>query len=81
MQYEAIRILIRQKLAGGTLPNDNIPRFWGGPSDGEECDACDEVILANQLLMEGISTLTSKGIQFHVECFYLWDVERDAPGR
>jgi hypothetical protein len=30
--------------------------------------------------MEGISTLTNQGIQFRVECFYLWDVERDVPG-
>jgi hypothetical protein len=81
MEHEAIRILIRQKLAVGTLPHDSIPRFWGGPPDGEDCDACDEVIRADQLLMEGISTLTNKGIQFHVECFYLWDSERDAPGR
>jgi hypothetical protein len=36
--------MVRRKLADGSLPHDSIPRFWGGPSDGEECDACGEVI-------------------------------------
>ena len=51
MEHDTIRVFIRQKLAVGSLPHDSIPRFWGGPSDGEDCDACDEVILADELLM------------------------------
>jgi hypothetical protein len=31
--------------------------------------------------MECISAATNQGLQFHVECFYLWDAEREAPGR
>ena len=81
MNHDAIRLMIRRKLADGSLPQNSIPRFWGGSSDGEDCDACEEVIRAEDLLMEGISTLTNQGIQFHVECFYLWDAERDVPGR
>jgi hypothetical protein len=76
-----IRTMIRQKLDSGALPHDHIPRFWGGPADGGDCDVCEEVIRADQLLMEAISTTTNQGLQFHVECFYLWDTERDAPGR
>jgi len=71
----------RLKLSSGLLPHDSIPRFSGGTPDGEECDACEEVIAADQLIMEGISTLTNQGIQFYLECFYLWDMERDVPGR
>lgn len=81
MDQATIRLAIRRKLDDGRLPNNSIPRFWGGPADGEDCDACDEVIRADQLLMEGISTITNQGIQFHVECFYLWDAERFVPGR
>ena len=66
----ALRILIR-----------DIPRFWCGPPDGEDCDACEEVVTADQLLMEGISTLSNEGIQMHVLCFSIWDEERDVPGR
>ena len=28
-----------------------------------------------------VSTATNQGLQFHVECFYFWDAEREAPGR
>jgi hypothetical protein len=58
---EAIRILIREKLRDGRLPYDSTPRFWGGPADGEVCDACEKPITKQQLVMEGIaSTLSDK---------------------
>ena len=81
MDADTIRTVIRSKLASGQLPNNHIPRFWGGPSDGEDCDGCEEVVRADQLLMEAISTTTNQGLQFHVECFYIWDTERVVPGR
>ena len=74
--------LIRHKLADGRLPQNSIPRVWGGPSAGETCDACDEVIGKSQFVMEGASTdQTKRALQFHVACFYLWDAERSVPGR
>ena len=81
MDSDTIRLTIRLKLAAGSLPHNSIPRFWGGPPSGEDCDACDEVIKADQLLMEGISTLTNEGIQMHVLCFAIWDEERNVLGR
>jgi hypothetical protein len=80
MDQDALRLLIRRKLAAGTLPHDSIPRFWGGPAAGEECDACEALISADQLVMEGINA-TKRGYQFHVECFAVWDAERDVLGR
>jgi hypothetical protein len=44
MEIEAIRVVIRQKLQDGRLPLDSMPRLWGGPADGEMCDACDMLI-------------------------------------
>jgi hypothetical protein len=81
MEANAIRILIRQKLDDGRLPYDSMPRFWGGPSDGEQCDACDKLIRQDQLVMEGISSKISskKPVQFHVICFQLWDHARREP--
>jgi hypothetical protein len=73
--HNALRIVIRRKLV------HSIPRFWGGPSRGEACDACEERIDSTELVMEGISTLTNQGIQLHVECFYIWDLERRPPIR
>ena len=78
METEQLQSLIRQKLKSGGLPYDSMPRFWGGPGNGEDCDACNTPITHAQLVMEGIaSTFTvKKPIQFHVRCFYVWDVER-----
>ena len=81
MDVDGIRSIVCRKLISGELPNNHIPRFWGGPSDGELCDVCEEAVRADQLVMEGISTITNQGLQFHVECFYVWDSERAAPGR
>jgi hypothetical protein len=78
----AIRLLIREKLKDGQLPYDSMPRFWGGPSTEEICDACDLRIEKTQLVLEGIASTRShkKPIQFHVVCFQLWDHEkREAP--
>jgi hypothetical protein len=80
MEQDTLRLLIRRKLAQGDLPHDSIPRFWGGPANGEQCDACEEAIRSSQFIMEGIST-TNQGLQLHVECFYVWDMERDELAR
>jgi len=81
MDAVALRSLIQTKLSDGRLPQDSIPRVWGGAGNGETCDACDEVITKVQLVMEGVSMTGGAGIQFHVMCFQIWDAERLAPGR
>jgi hypothetical protein len=80
MEVKAVRLLIRQKLRDGRLPYNGIPRFWGGPSDGEQCDACDRVI-TDQMVMEGIGSagVGRHSIQMHLDCFALWDEERREP--
>lgn len=75
MNSLSLRQLIRDKLADGRLPHDSIPRVWGGPGNGETCQACEEVIPQNAFIMEGISQ-SGWGIQLHVECFYIWDSVR-----
>ena len=82
MDDTTLRTLIREKLRDGRLPLNSMPRFWGGPADGEVCDACDKPITKQQLVMEGIASTLSdtpkdkKPIQFHVTCFQIWDIER-----
>ena len=73
---EALRALIRDKLQDGRLPH-SIPRFWGGPGEGQTCDACDRFI-ANQMLVQGIAWVgwDRRPLQMHVDCFVLWDQER-----
>ena len=82
IEAQAIRLLIREKLKDGRLPYDSMPRFWGGPGNLEQCDACDTPIKKDQLVLEGIASTISdkKPLQFHVVCFQLWDRERrEAP--
>jgi hypothetical protein len=77
MENAAIRSLIRQKLQNASLPLNGIPRFWVGPSNGEECSACDRLI-TGPLVVEGIAGTDGLKIpiQMHVDCFALWDEER-----
>lgn len=75
MNHEALRLVIQRKLQAGRLPYDTITKAWGSPSDGETCDACDTVLSKEQLLMEG-TTRQRRSLQFHVQCFKLWDEER-----
>jgi hypothetical protein len=75
-----LRALIREKLGDGRLPLNGIPRFWIGPSAGEECNACDRLIVG-PLVVEGIAEADGvrTPIQMHVNCFVLWDQERREP--
>ena len=79
MDTELLRAIIRDKLKNGVLPQNSIPRIWGGPGQEERCDACEELVLKAQMLMEGISE-DGRGLQMHVQCFCLWDKERHAVG-
>ena len=75
MDQPILRVLIQEKLAAGRLPYTPIPRVWGGPGNGEICDGCGETVTKNQLVMEN-RDVTGGGIQFHIGCFHVWDVER-----
>jgi hypothetical protein len=77
MENIAIRALIRAKLRDGRLPVNGIPRFWVGPSDGEECHGCERVI-TDHLVVEGIASSTRgrHAMQMHIACFVVWDEER-----
>ena len=79
MDTERLRVIIRDKLTSGVLPQDSIPRVWGGPGQNERCDACEELVMKPQMLMEGIGE-SGRGIQMHVKCFYVWDKEREPVG-
>lgn len=75
MQYDVARLSIRRKLADGRLPRERLSSVGGGPSAGETCNACDTVLATEQILIEGTG-LAVGPIQFHVQCFQIWDDER-----
>jgi CheY-like chemotaxis protein len=80
MDTEVLRLTIRRKLAAGSLPTDSITRILGFLGDGEICDACELVISNEQFFMKGISRADNHALQLHLECLYIWDRERNAPG-
>jgi hypothetical protein len=79
MTLQTLRLLIQHKLADGRLPHDSIPRFAWRPGNGETCDACEDSISMQQIVMEEIAEGEAP-IRFHVRCFSLWDAVRIAPG-
>jgi hypothetical protein len=78
MRKESLLILIRHKLNEGSLPQDSMPRVWGASANGDFCDACDQAIPADEYVIEGIwfDGDGKRGLQFHVQCFSVWDEER-----
>jgi len=80
MEPPLLRLLIQEKLADGRLPSTPIPRAGGGPGTGQTCDGCGETVATAQTVM-GNPDAAEGGLQFHVACFHVWDVERQASGR
>ena len=74
---QSLRLLIRARLESGVLPRSALQRVSGGPGNGESCIACSEIIVESQFAMEGTGERRTV-FQFHVDCFSLWDVERNA---
>jgi hypothetical protein len=79
MDQPILRLLIREKLADGRLPHTPVPRVWSGSGSGETCDGCGQTVTKAEMAMEGLDA-KGCGVQFHVACFHVWDVERQAPG-
>lgn len=77
MTLQDLRPLIAKKLVDGQLPSDQIPSMSGSPGTREPCDACDRVIEPAQFMMQGATDGGSRTLKFHVDCAYLWDVERE----
>jgi hypothetical protein len=77
MDVDALRLIIRGKLADGRLPLNSIARVWGGPGNGESCNACDGIVTNDEFVIEGISLAGGpRPLQLHVRCFWLWESER-----
>jgi hypothetical protein len=76
LDEEALRILIRAKLQDGRLPRNRPPRVYGGPGDGEICDACGTVVLMAQMLIESPDLQDGTVTKLHASCFQIWDSER-----
>ena len=72
MDSEGIATIVRRKLDAGDYHTTTF-RASGWPLGRRDCDVCEGAVRSDQLLMECISTATNQELQFHVECFCLWD--------
>jgi len=77
MNLKGIRVFIRAKIQDCRLPRGNAQHAVGQPGNGQNCDACDEILTAARLMME----MTNNGTTFsvHGDCYLLWMNEQVAP--
>ena len=76
----ALQLKIRAKLADGFLPKEFLLRVFGKLGAGQVCDACESIIPASELEIEG--NLSKGGtVRLHVRCFTIWQKEREAEDR
>jgi hypothetical protein len=77
MEPEALRLLILSKLADGKLPLESFPNVWGGPGNGETCDACGAIVTKREFVIAGVSLAGGrKALYLHAGCFRVWEAER-----
>lgn len=53
MDPATLQLKIRAKLADGFLPKEFLLRVFGRSSSGQVCDACERIIPAEELEIEG----------------------------
>jgi hypothetical protein len=80
MEQPLLPLLIQEKLADGRLPHTPIPRARNDAGNRQACDGCGEIVTDAQTVMGNLDA-AGCGLQFHVACFYVWDVERQVYGR
>jgi hypothetical protein len=76
MDEDLARESIRRKLLAGRLPRHRAVDIWAAPGDGQRCDGCGEPITKKQQIVWAIATRDWMSIQFHDDCFQIWDAER-----
>jgi hypothetical protein len=76
MDADVVRLLIRRRLQDGRLPHGRIGEVWFQAGNGQPCDCCGDVITPNHTKISGVSLDEWAAIQFHADCFRIWEVER-----
>jgi hypothetical protein len=75
MNQPILRLVIRENLSSGRLPQDRLLHIWGGSGAGETCDGCGETVTEAQKVMDVLDA-TGFEVHLHVACFLVWEVER-----
>jgi len=81
MDADVVRQLIHRRLEDGRLPHGRMAEVRAQSGDGQLCDGCGAGITTKQTVVSGLAVEDWSHLQFHADCFDIWDVEREAPGR
>ena len=76
MEGPALRELIKQRLADGTLPLSRPDKLFAGHGSGAPCKACDEPIYPMQIEHEFNYEGERQTFRLHLECAGLWEALR-----
>jgi hypothetical protein len=71
---EALRKVIRRKLAGGSLPSKGVCTAKAGRKQEEHCAACSRDIPSSDTVVEIVAS-NGRRISLHTDCFAIWHVE------
>ena len=78
MDKALVQELVRQKIANRRLPLTRAVSVRHMCGDGRPCDACDVPITRGEALVLAIVSLEWISVRFHVDCYGVWDAERQA---
>jgi hypothetical protein len=81
MDADVVRQLIRRRLEDGRLSHRHIADVQAQLGGGQPCDGCGAVITTKQTAVSGLAAEDWSPLEFHPECFEIWDVERNQPNR
>jgi hypothetical protein len=76
MTDAAVRQIVRDKIATGSLPRDHIGAVFARHGANEVCGACSARVTSQQVLYT-VSRTGAAGFVFHRECFGIWRDERN----
>lgn len=72
-----LRLVARERIARGELPDHSPSRTWGGDGSEQPCALCDKLIRRENIELEVEATVDGalRVFHFHNFCHSLWQLE------
>jgi hypothetical protein len=70
-------LIVRSKLARGSLPQRGTAHPWGGTGNGSLCDACERPVEEShpEITVEVDADESLVALRFHPHCYSIWRSE------
>jgi hypothetical protein len=73
---QQLRVIARERIAGGELPCEPASRMWGGYGTGQLCSLCRDPIQPDQIEYEVERMAAGRdNLLFHLVCQSVWQLE------